>query len=101
MKNKIIEECKKYGYEFQYEYEENGLLVFTNNNVIKDLQVFHVQVNEDLEMVSMALIVDLGSWNDAIDSDLNNEQSIMENIKCWLSEENRNLYLEWLESEVE
>lgn len=101
MKNKIIKECKKYGYEFQYEYEENGLLVFTNNNVIKDLQVFHVQVNEDLEMVSMAIITDLGSWNYAIDSDLDNETSIMENIKGWLSEENRNLYLEWLESEEE
>ena len=101
MKNKIIKECKKYGYEFKYEREESGLLVFTNDNVIEELQVFHVQINEDLEMVSMAIITDLGSWNNAIDSDLKNEQSIMENIKGWLSEENRTLYLEWLESEVE
>lgn len=101
MKNKIIEECKKYGYEFQYEHEEYGLLVFTNNNVIEDLQVFHVQVNEDLETVSMAIITDLGSWNEATDSDINNEEDIMHNIELWIGEENRNLYLEWLESEAE
>lgn len=95
MKRKIIKECKKYGYLL--DYKDGDFLQFKNENVHEDLQIFQVEIDKELELVSMALIIDLGSWNEAIDSDLNNEKEIMENIKNWISEENLKLVLEWLE----
>lgn len=95
MKQKIIEECKKYGYELNW--EENNYLSFINRNAHKDLQVFDIQVDEELERVCMAIIIDLGSWNEAIEYDLNNEEEIMNGIKNWISEDNLNSILEWLE----
>ena len=71
MKQKIIEECKKYGYELNWEV--NNYLSFINRNVQEDLQMFGVQIDKELERVCMALIIDLGSWNEALESDLNNE----------------------------
>lgn len=95
IKQIIIEECKKYGYGLSW--EEEDYLHFVNNNVREELSCFCVRIYEDLEMVSMAIIIDLGSWNDAIDSNINDLEDIKNNIKNWLSEENLNSILEWLE----
>jgi hypothetical protein len=96
----IIEECKKYGYELSW--EEDDYLHFVNNNVREELSCFCVRIYEELEYVSMALIIDLGSWNDAIDSDINDLEDIKYNIKSWLSEENlKEVEKYFLESEVE
>ena len=94
MKQKIIEECKKYGYYLFW--EGDNFYSFRNDNVREELQVFDVLIDYELESVSMALIIDLGSWNEALESDLNNEEDIMNNIKNWLSEENLNSILKWL-----
>ena len=94
MKQLIINECKKYGYEFAY--ERNGFLEFKNEKVIEELQLFQVEIDYDLEMVKMALIIDLGSWNEALESDLDNIEEILDNIKNWLCVENLNSIEEWL-----
>lgn len=86
LKKIIIEECKKYGYELNW--EKDDYLHFVNNNVREELSCFCVNIDEDLERVSMAILMDLGSWNDAIDSDINNIEDIKKNINLWLSEEN-------------
>ena len=100
LKKIIIEECKKYGYELNW--EENDYLHFVNNNVREELSCFYVNINEDLEKVSMAILIDLGSWNDAIDSDINNLEDIKKNINLWLSEENlKEVEKYFLESEAE
>lgn len=100
LKQIIIEECKKYGYELSW--EEDDYLHFVNNNVREELSCFCVRIYEELEYVSMTLIIDLGSWNDAIDSDINDLEDIKNNIKSWLSEENlKEVEKYFLESEVE
>lgn len=86
LRQTIIEECKKYGYELSY--EEDDYLHFVNNNVIEELNCFCVRINEDLEMVSMAIIIDHSSWNDATEADTNNTKEVIEQIKAWLSPEN-------------
>ena len=86
MKEKIIEECKKYGYLLNY--EEDDYLHFRNTEVREELQTFAVRIMEELELVSMAVIIDLGSWNDATDADMNDEAEVLESIKLWLSPEN-------------
>ena len=86
MKEKIIEECKKYGYLLTY--EEDDYLHFRNTEVREELQTFAVRIMEELELVSMAVIIDLGSWNDATDADMNDEAEVLEQIKLWLSPEN-------------
>lgn len=96
MKNKIIEECKKYGYLL--DYEEDDYLHFRNPTVREELQIFNVIIMEELELVSMAVIIDLGSWNEALESDLNNEKDIMKNIESWLSEKNLKSIEEWLDN---
>ena len=88
MKEKIIEECKKYGYLLDYEEEENGFLQFKNAEVREELQIFNVMIREELEYISMAIIIDLGSWNEATDADMNNMEEVSEQIKLWLSPEN-------------
>lgn len=86
MKDKIINECAKYGYIL--EYQEEDLLSFRNPNVREELQLFHVRIYEELEMVSMALIIDMGSWSDSVDVDLNDEKEILKEIGLWISEQN-------------
>lgn len=94
MKQLIINECKKYGYEFAY--ERNGFLEFKNEKVIEELQLFQVEIDYDLEMVKMALVIDLGSWNEATDSDINDLDDIRNNIANWLSVENLKEIQKWL-----
>ena len=102
LKKMIIEECKKYGYEYLFDQESDGCLIFRNPNVREELNTFAVSINEDLEIVSMAILIGLGSWNDAIDSDINNIEDIKKNINLWLSEENlKEVEKYFLESEVE
>lgn len=100
MKQKIIEECKKYGYELNDQFRESERkewLSFVNENVYEDLQLFQVLIDHYLEKATMALIVDMSSWEcEAIDSNLNNEEDVLENIKSWLNEDNLNSILEWL-----
>ena len=96
MKQKIIEECKKYGYELNY--ERNELLSFTNENVNEYLQIFHVRVYESINLVQMALMIDMGSWSEASDSDLDNEEEVLNNIRIWLNEDNLNSMLEWFDN---
>lgn len=101
LKKMIIEECKKYGYEYSFDQESDTCLIFRNPNVREELNTFAVSINEDLEIVSMAILIGLGSWNDAIDSDINNIEDIKKNINLWLSEENLKEVEEYfLESEV-
>ena len=95
MRNKIIKECKKYGYEL--DWEGDNFYSFKNYNIREELQTFDVLIDYDLESVSMALIIDLGSWNEALESDLNNEEDVLENIGNWLSEENLKSIEEWLD----
>ena len=95
MKDKIIEECLKYGYYLFW--EGDNFYSFRNDDVREELQVFDVLIDYDLESVSMALIIDLGSWNEALESDLNDEEDILNNIKNWLSEENLKSIEEWLD----
>lgn len=86
MKEKIIEECKKYGYIVEHQEEE--FISFRNTAVREELQVFNVRIIEEIDLVSMAVIIDLGSWNDATEADMNNEAEVLEQIKAWLSPEN-------------
>ena len=86
MRNKIIEECKKYGYELEWECDD--FYSFKNYNVREELQTFDVKIDYDLESVTMAIIIDLGSWNiDSVEYELNDEE-VTEAIKTWLSPEN-------------
>lgn len=94
MKEKIINECTKYGYKL--DKIENDFMYFVNENQIEELQLFLVNIDYDLETVSMSLIVDLGSWNEATDSDLLDEEDIIKNIQNWLSEENIKEVEKWL-----
>ena len=95
MKNKIIEECKKYGYELNW--EGDNFYSFRNDNVREELQVFDVQIDYELESVTMAIIIDLGSWNiDSLECDLNNEEEVLKAIGNWLKPENLKSIEEWL-----
>lgn len=100
LKQMIIEECKKYGYELLGEnnsLEKNEVWLFLfNENQVQELQVFDVRISKDLEMVSMALVIDLGSWNEATDSDINDLDDIRNNIANWLSVENLKEIQKWL-----
>lgn len=91
----IIKECKKYNYEFEYAIE--SCLHFKNKNVREELQVFHVLVDEDLERVTMAVIMDLGSWNEATEHDYNDLEDVKNGIASWLSKENLEEAEKWLE----
>lgn len=82
----IIKECKKYNYEFTYAIDKT--LRFINKNAREELQLFEVLVDEDLERVAMAIIMDLGSWNEATEHDYNNLEDIKNGIASWISKEN-------------
>lgn len=101
MKNVIIKECKKYGYILYHSEKKDNCIYlnFKNDNVREELQFFSVEIDKDLERVTMAIIIDLGSWNEALESDLNDIQDIKENIGSWLSENNLKLVEEWLNEE--
>lgn len=102
LKKMIIEECKKYGFEFSFTEERNKCLVFRNTGIREELSTFAVIIDEDLERVSMAILIDLGSWNDATESDINDIDDIIENINLWLSEESlKEVEKYFLEEEVE
>lgn len=90
MKEFIVTECKKYDYFLDNEIIENDKikLSFKNDNQIEELKQFNVIIDYALELVSMALIIDLDSWNYAIDSNINNINDIIENIHSWLCKEN-------------
>lgn len=93
----IIKECKKYNYEFTY--ANDNVLRFINENVREELQLFEVLVDEDLERVTMAVIMDLGSWNEATEHDYNNLEDIKNGIASWISKENLEEVEKWLEEE--
>ena len=86
MKDKIIDECKKYGYELIW--NGNSILSFCNYYVREELKFFDVYFDYDLECVSMAIIMDSGSWSYATECSLHDEESIMNNIYLWISKEN-------------
>lgn len=92
MKTNIINKCKEYGYEFIDEID--NVLVFQNKETIEELQIFHVLVDEVLERISMALMVDMGSWNEASDCDLNDIEEINYQIDSWLGEYNLSILKE-------
>ena len=87
MKDLIIKQCKKHGYELIGNAGWVDCLRFVNPNVRKELQVFDIVIDEDLESVKMAIIMDLGSWNEALDTDLNDTEEILKTIDLWISEE--------------
>ena len=87
IKDLIIKQCKKHGYELIGNAGWVDCLRFVNSNVRKEFQVFDVVVDKDLESVRMAIIMDLGSWNEALDTDLNNTEEILKTIDLWISEE--------------
>lgn len=91
----IIKECKKHNYEFTY--ANDNVLRFINENVREELQLFEVLVDEDLERVTMAVIMDLGSWNEATEHDYNDIEDIKEGIASWISKENLKEAEKWLE----
>ena len=99
LKQIIIEECKKYGYELSW--EEDDYLHFVNNNVREEFNCFCVRIYEELNYVSMAIIMDLGSWNEATECELDNEEEIIKNIKIWLDYNLTEIEKSFLESEVE
>lgn len=82
----IIKECEKHNYEFTYAI--GNTLRFINKNVREELQLFEVLVDEDLERVAMAIIMDLGSWNEATEHDYNDLEDIKNGIASWISKEN-------------
>lgn len=105
LKQTIIEECAKYGYNFDGEGENKELeeiwLTFENPNECSELNSFVVIIDIGLEQVTMYLSIDMGSFNDAIDSDINNIEDIKENIRNWLCKENLNEVKKWLLEEGE
>lgn len=102
LKKMIIEECKKYGYEYLFDQESDNCLIFRNPNIREELDTFAVSIDKDLERVSMTILIYLGSWNDATESDLNDLEDIKKNINLWLSEKSlKEVEKYFLESEEE
>lgn len=95
-----MKNAKKYGYEYLFDQENDGCLIFRNPNIREELDTFAVSVDEELERVSMTILIYLGSWNDATECDLNDLEDIKKNINLWLSEESLKKVEEYfLESE--
>lgn len=88
IEKKIIEECKKYGYEHQETHDENNAMFFGNLNVREELNLFIVNIDQELEQVSMYLCIDMASFGEATDNNINDLEGIKENIRLWISEEN-------------
>lgn len=102
LKQIIIEECKKYGYEYLFDQESDDCLIFRNPNVESELETFIVNIDQYLEEVSMYLSIDMASFGEAQESNINDLEDIKENISNWLNKNNLDLIREWLyESEVE
>ena len=103
MKQKIIDECRKYGYELNYIYKQSGyeMLTFINESVREELKTFNVCIDYELEQVSMYIVIDMGSFNEALESNINDEADVMDNIKGWLSKENLKSIEEWIYNQEE
>lgn len=95
----IFERCKQHGYKLDSMKGDNSRadFWFRNPNVKEELQMFEVVVDKDLESVKMAIIMDLGSWNEALDTDSNNTEEILKTIDLWISEESLKKLEEMLE----
>lgn len=96
MEKLIINECLKYGYKL-HEKKEN-MLIFENEKVDEDLQIFLVKIHEELNFISMCILIDFDSWNESTEANINNVYEIKENIKNWLCEENLKKMSMFLES---
>lgn len=96
MKQKIIEECKKYGYEY-FNTDHYGIMYFSNPTIREELHLFNVEIDEDDEIVIMWLNTDDNScYSYATSNELEDEENIMKNIKSWIGEENLRLLEEEL-----
>lgn len=95
IRKQIIEECAKYGYIFSGEMERDCVHHFVNANVREEINLFDVYIDEDLERVAMALIIDMSSWNEASEYDYNDIENIKEGIASWLSKENLKELEKW------
>ena len=93
----IMEECRKYGYKLDRMSgsQERCDMWFRNKSVRDELQMFEVVIDKDIERVAMAIIMDLGSWNEATEYDYNDIEDIKEGISSWLSEENLKEVEKW------
>lgn len=85
----IIERCRQNGYKLD---KMNGNssradFWFRNPDVREELQMFEVVVDKDLESVKMAIIIDLGSWNEALETDLNDVEEVLNQIDLWISKD--------------
>jgi hypothetical protein len=96
LKQIIIEECKKYGYEYLFDQESDDCLIFRNPNVESELETFIVNIDQYLEEVSMYLSIDMSSFGEAQESNINDLEDIKENISNWLNKNNLDLIREWL-----
>jgi hypothetical protein len=96
LKQIIIEECKKYDYEYLFDQESDGCLIFRNPNVESELETFIVNIDQYLEEVSMYLSIDMSSFGEAQESNINDLEDIKENIYNWLNKNNLDLIREWL-----
>ena len=85
LKQIIIEECKKYGYEYLFDQESDDCLIFRNPNVESELETFIVNIDQYLEEVSMYLSIDMSSFGEAQESNINDLEDIKENINFWNS----------------
>lgn len=95
----IFERCRQHGYNLDSMKGNNSRadFWFRNPNVKGQLQMFEVVIDKDLESVRMAIIMDLGSWNEAIDTDLNDTEEILKTIDLWISKESLKELEEMLE----
>lgn len=102
LKQIIIEECKKYGYEY-FNTDEYNIMWFSNPTVKDELHLFNVEIDEDDEYVIMWLNTDDNScYSYATSCELNDEENILKNIESWISEENlKEVEKYFLESEAE
>lgn len=96
MEKLIINECLKYGYKLN-EKKEN-MLIFKNEKVDEDLQIFLLKIHEELNFISMCILIDFDSWNESTEANIDNVYEIKENIKNWLCEENLKKMSMFLES---
>lgn len=101
IRKQIMEHCRKHGYKLDRMSgsPERCDMWFRNKSIRDELQMFEVEVDEDLERVAMAIIMDLGSWNEATEHDYNNMEDILNGINSWISKENLEEAEKWLEEE--
>lgn len=97
IRKQIIERCHQHNYFLIKMEGKDGktIMMFENKNVRKELDTFIVDVDNDLERVTMVILMNLGSWNDAYECDLNDTEKVLEGIDMWISKEGLKEAEEW------